>query len=204
MELSRLHAPARADVLICRRPDGTKRVRRPYVPAETCPSVVTGPRPPTVRPTGRVRGRAACEAAADLWSDNSPSSGSLVRMTALNRPLRSVGQRCLRSGLYPPSYWLPWSLVVPARSTTVPRAIWTVASKQHIDAGTSEFTVLTSRLGCNSGVNGSVVPPYVELDDEQVIPTLRLSRAGRPRQTAKATIKFRTRSNSPSRLVTGN
>lgn len=50
-------------------------------------------------------------------------------------------------------------------------AVWTAAPNQSLEPGTSEFTVLVSRLGCNNGVTGEVLEPDVRLDAQRVVLT---------------------------------
>ncbi len=49
--------------------------------------------------------------------------------------------------------------------------VWTAAPNQSLEPGTSEFTVLVSRLGCNNGVTGEVREPDVRLDAQRVVLT---------------------------------
>jgi hypothetical protein len=62
-------------------------------------------------------------------------------------------------------------------------ATWAVAPNQEISAATSNFTVLVSRLGCNSGVTGEAQQPEVQLDDGEVIITFTV----RPDEPSSAT-----------------
>jgi len=51
-----------------------------------------------------------------------------------------------------------------ARGTGTPTAdvaVWSLAPDQNLDASSTEFTALVSRLGCNSGVTGEVSEPSV-------------------------------------------
>jgi hypothetical protein len=54
-------------------------------------------------------------------------------------------------------------------------ATWVVAPDEELSSGTTTFTALVTRLGCNSGVTGTVEEPRVRLTDEQVILTFQVS-----------------------------
>lgn len=62
-------------------------------------------------------------------------------------------------------------------------ATWTIAPNQEVDAETSKFTVLVTRLGCNGGVTGEVQQPDVRHDDEEVVLTF----AVKPDEPSSAT-----------------
>ena len=50
-------------------------------------------------------------------------------------------------------------------------ATWTVRAAHQIGPGTTSFTALVSRLGCNNGVTGQVHEPAVSVEDEKVVVT---------------------------------
>ena len=54
-------------------------------------------------------------------------------------------------------------------------ATWDLAPDQTIDANTTTFVALVTRLGCNSGVTGDVNDPDIEVTDEEVVLTFTVS-----------------------------
>lgn len=50
-------------------------------------------------------------------------------------------------------------------------AIWSLAPGQSLDASSTSFTALVTRLGCSDGRTGKVLPPVVDARDDQVIVT---------------------------------
>lgn len=54
-------------------------------------------------------------------------------------------------------------------------ATWDVAPDQSLDADTTTFTALVTRLGCNSGVTGEANEPAIEVTDAQVVITFTVS-----------------------------
>ena len=50
-------------------------------------------------------------------------------------------------------------------------ATWTVRAAHQIGPGTTSFTALVTRLGCNNGVTGQVHEPAVTVEDEKVVVT---------------------------------
>lgn len=54
-------------------------------------------------------------------------------------------------------------------------ATWRLDPDQVIDAGTTTFTALVTRLSCNSGVTGEVNDPEVTWEDDQVVLTFTVS-----------------------------
>lgn len=61
----------------------------------------------------------------------------------------------------------------PAANSAI--AVWTLAPDQDVDADTTEFTALVSRLGCNSGVTGEVNAPDVQLADDRIVLTFTVT-----------------------------
>ncbi len=80
-------------------------------------------------------------------------------------------------------------------------AVWTAAPNQSLEPGTSEFTVLVSRLGCNNGVTGEVLEPDVRLDAQRVVLTFAVE----PDEPSAANClgMIRCDSTSPLRGATG-
>jgi hypothetical protein len=62
-------------------------------------------------------------------------------------------------------------------------ATWRLAPSQTLDANTTTFSALVTRLGCNSGVTGDVNNPDIELTDDQVVITFTVS-PGEPSSAA--------------------
>ena len=62
---------------------------------------------------------------------------------------------------------------VPAACGALPgstaSAVWNLAPGQDLDARTTTVDVLVTRVGCNSGVTGTVVKPEIQLEDDRVI-----------------------------------
>jgi hypothetical protein len=54
-------------------------------------------------------------------------------------------------------------------------AVWRPMSKEPLDTSTTRFTAEVSRLACNSGVTGEVLPPKVELNKDEVIVTFTVA-----------------------------
>lgn len=54
-------------------------------------------------------------------------------------------------------------------------AMWYVAPSQALDSGAMRFTALVSRLGCNSGVTGTVNPPEVRITADKLVITFTVS-----------------------------
>lgn len=54
-------------------------------------------------------------------------------------------------------------------------AVWELAPQQQLDATSTEIAVLVTRLGCNSGVTGTVNEPTVELTETEAVITFTVS-----------------------------
>lgn len=54
-------------------------------------------------------------------------------------------------------------------------AVWELASERRLDDSATSFTVLVSRLGCNSGVTGTVNSPTIVLFETEVVVTFSVS-----------------------------
>ncbi|MCW2751710.1 MAG: hypothetical protein JWR83_2820 [Aeromicrobium sp.] len=54
-------------------------------------------------------------------------------------------------------------------------ATWTIAAHQDLNAQSTQFTVLVSRLGCNNGETGEVVEPDVTFEEDRVILTFEVT-----------------------------
>lgn len=54
-------------------------------------------------------------------------------------------------------------------------AVWEVAPQQQLDASTTEIAVLVTRLGCNSGVTGTVNDPTISITDDDLVITFTVS-----------------------------
>jgi hypothetical protein len=54
-------------------------------------------------------------------------------------------------------------------------ATWYLAPSQSLDSGAMRFTALVSRLGCNSGVTGTVNPPEVRMTADKFVITFTVS-----------------------------
>lgn len=50
-------------------------------------------------------------------------------------------------------------------------AVWRVADGEEIDATSTSFTALVSRLDCANGITGEVLAPTIELGDENIVVT---------------------------------
>jgi len=71
-------------------------------------------------------------------------------------------------------------------------ATWDLAPNQTLDADTTSFTALVTRLGCNSGVTGDVNDPDIELTDAEVVLTFTVSPANPAPPPARATTRSHT------------
>ncbi len=54
-------------------------------------------------------------------------------------------------------------------------ATWDLAPDQSLDAETTTFTALVTRLDCNSGITGEVNEPEIEFTDSEVVITFTVS-----------------------------
>jgi hypothetical protein len=54
-------------------------------------------------------------------------------------------------------------------------AVWRVESKQALDEGSTRFTALVTRLGCNGGVTGTVNSPDVQITPDRIVITFTVS-----------------------------
>ncbi len=59
-------------------------------------------------------------------------------------------------------------------------AVWTLAPTQALGSDTTSFTALVTRLECNDGVTGEVLPPVLDFSDDEVVITFTV-RAPDPR-----------------------
>lgn len=54
-------------------------------------------------------------------------------------------------------------------------AIWDLAPQQTLDANTTTFTAMVTRLSCNSGVTGEPNDPAIDVTGDQVVITFTVS-----------------------------
>lgn len=54
-------------------------------------------------------------------------------------------------------------------------AVWVLAPDQALDADASGFTAGVTRLGCNSGVTGTVNDPDIQVTEDEVVVTFTVS-----------------------------
>ena len=54
-------------------------------------------------------------------------------------------------------------------------AVWRVARRAQLDDATTEFTANVSRLACNGGVTGEVLPPTIEAGEDTVTVTFAVA-----------------------------
>ena len=54
-------------------------------------------------------------------------------------------------------------------------AVWALGPGQHLDGGSTAFTALVTRLGCNDGVTGDVVEPLVETSRSRIVVTFQVT-----------------------------
>lgn len=75
--------------------------------------------------------------------------------------------------------------VSPSANLSVPgeAAVWFLRPDQNLQASSTRFVALVSRLGCNSGVTGQVLAPDVRLGPAEVVVTFFVA----PRQKAAGT-----------------
>ena len=50
-------------------------------------------------------------------------------------------------------------------------AVWVLGPGQSLQRSSTKFTALVSRLGCNGGVTGQVLPPDVHMGDSEIVVT---------------------------------
>jgi len=65
-----------------------------------------------------------------------------------------------------------------ASATTIVRgadAVWYLKPGQSLQGSSTTFTALVSRLGCNSGVTGQVLPPAIRLTEAEVVVTFSVA-----------------------------
>lgn len=78
-------------------------------------------------------------------------------------------------------------------------AVWVLGRDQSIDRSSTTFTALVSRLGCNSGVTGQVLPPEIHMTESEVVVTFSVSRrSSLVLQGVQAT------GQSPTQSISGN
>lgn len=54
-------------------------------------------------------------------------------------------------------------------------ATWDLAPEQTLDANTTTFTAMVTRLSCNSGVTGDPNDPAIEITEDQIVITFTVS-----------------------------
>ena len=71
-------------------------------------------------------------------------------------------------------------------------AVWSVAPGQNLQPSTRTFTALVTRLDCNSGVTGDVLPPEVRADGSRIVVTFLVTpkRADAARCPANDQVRF--------------
>jgi hypothetical protein len=57
-------------------------------------------------------------------------------------------------------------------------AVWTLADRKAVTGSSTRFVALVTRLECNSGVTGEVVPPGVRVTDTEVVVTFAVEPRG--------------------------
>lgn len=76
-------------------------------------------------------------------------------------------------------------------------AVWSLAPHQNLSAGSTEFTALVSRLGCNSGVTGRVLGPGVILTTTSVTVTFTVPHTDGGRCPSNDRVPIKVRLSDP-------